>query len=110
MTAPLRVGVVGLGWAGQQHLAAYHSHPGTQVVALAGLEDGPRAKLARKYAIEHAVADWKDLLKVEGLDAVSVCVPTFLHAPIAIAALKRGAHVLSEKPMALDAAARPSAW
>jgi predicted dehydrogenase len=103
MTAPLRVGVVGLGWAGQQHLAAYHAHPDTEIVALAGLEDGPRAKLARKYGIEQAVADWKDLLKVDGLDAVSVCVPTFLHAPIAIAALKRGIHVLSEKPMALDA-------
>jgi predicted dehydrogenase len=103
MTAPLRVGVVGLGWAGQQHLAAYHAHPDTEIVALAGLEDGPRAKLARKYAIEHAVADWEDLLAVEGLDAVSVCVPTFLHAPIAIAALERGVHVLSEKPIALDA-------
>jgi predicted dehydrogenase len=103
MTAPLRVGVVGLGWAGQQHLAAYHSHPDTEIVALAGLEDGPRAKLARKYGIEQAVAEWKDLLKVEGLDAVSVCVPTFLHAPIAVAALNRGAHVLSEKPMALNA-------
>jgi len=103
MTAPLRVGVVGLGWAGQQHLAAYQSHPDTEIVALAGLEDGPRAKLARKYAIEHTVADWQDLLKVEGLDAVSVCVPTFLHAPIAIAALKRGIHVLSEKPIALNA-------
>jgi predicted dehydrogenase len=102
MSGPLRVGVVGLGWAGQQHLAAYHSHPDTEVVALAGLEDGPRAKLARKYGIEHAVADWKDLMKVKDLDAVSVCVPTFLHAPIAIAALKRGAHVLCEKPMALD--------
>jgi predicted dehydrogenase len=103
MTAPLRVGVVGLGWAGQQHLAAYQAHPDTEIVALAGLEDGPRAKLARKYGIEQEVADWKDLLKVEGLDAVSVCVPTFLHAPIAIAALKRGSHVLSEKPMALNA-------
>jgi len=68
MTAPLRVGVVGLGWAGQQHLAAYDSHPDTEIVALAGLEDAPREKLATKYAIEHAVADWKDLLKVEGLD------------------------------------------
>jgi predicted dehydrogenase len=102
MTGPLRVGVVGLGWAGQQHLAAYHSHPDTEIVALAGLEDGPRAKLAKKYGIVYAVADWKDLLKVEGLDAISVCVPTFLHAPIAIAALKRGCHVLSEKPMALN--------
>jgi predicted dehydrogenase len=102
MTPPLRVGVVGLGWAGQQHLAAYHAHPDAEIVALAGLEDGPRARLARKYGIACAVADWKDLLKVEGLDAVSVCVPTFLHAPIAIAALKRGIHVLSEKPIALN--------
>src|SRR3954465_9880836 len=100
---PLRAGVVGPGGAGQQPLAAYQSHPDTEIVALAGLEDGPRAKLARKYAIEHTVADWKDLLKVEGLDAVSVCVPTFLHAPIAIGALRRGIHVLSEKPIALNA-------
>lgn len=98
----LRVGVVGLGWAGQQHLAAYRAHPDAEIVALAGLEDGPRSKLATKYAIEHAVADWEELVEVEGLDAVSVCVPTFLHAPIAIAALERGIHVLSEKPIALN--------
>jgi predicted dehydrogenase len=102
MTKPLRVGVVGLGWAGQQHLAAYNAHPDTEIVALAGLEDGPRAKLARKYAIGHAVADWKDLFDGPALDAVSVCVPTFLHAPVAIAALKHGCHVLSEKPIALN--------
>jgi predicted dehydrogenase len=98
----LRVGVVGLGWAGQQHLAAYAARPDTEIVALAGLEDRPRARLASKYAIAHAVAAWEDLLDVEGMDAVSVCVPTFLHAPIAIAALERGLHVLSEKPMALN--------
>jgi predicted dehydrogenase len=102
MTKPLRVGVVGLGWAGQQHLAAYHAHPGTEIVALAGLEDGPREKLARRYGIAHAVADWKDLFDGPPLDAVSVCVPTFLHAPIAVAALKQGCHVLSEKPIALN--------
>jgi predicted dehydrogenase len=96
------VGVIGLGWAGQQHLAAYHARPDTEIVALAGLEDRPRAKLAAKYAIHHAVAAWEDLLEVEGMDAVSVCVPTFLHAPIAIAALERGMHVLSEKPIALN--------
>jgi predicted dehydrogenase len=101
-TKALRVGVVGLGWAGQQHLAAYHARPDTEIVALAGLEDRPRARLAAKYAIEHAVADWEDLVQVDGLDAVSVCVPTFLHAPIAIAALDRGVHVLSEKPIALN--------
>ena len=63
---PLRVGVVGVGWAGQQHLAAYDAHPDTTVAALAGLEDRPRAKLAARYGIEHAVAEWKDLLDGRG--------------------------------------------
>jgi predicted dehydrogenase len=96
----LRVGVVGVGWAGQQHLAAYDAHPGTQVVAVAGLEEPVRSQLARRYSIEHAVTGWEELLAVEGLDAVSIAVPTFLHAPIALAALGRGLHVLCEKPIA----------
>ena len=69
---------------------------------LAGLEEPIREELARATRIEHRLARWKDLLDLDGLDAVSVSVPTFLHAPIAIAALERGIHVLSEKPIALD--------
>jgi predicted dehydrogenase len=96
----IRVGVVGVGWAGQQHLAAYDALPGVEIAALAGLEEPVRAALAGKYGIERQVDRWEELLAVDGLDAVSVCVPTFLHAPIAIAALERGLHVLSEKPIA----------
>jgi predicted dehydrogenase len=106
VTAPrtdaVRVGVVGLGWAGQQHIAAYDAHPGTKVVAIAGQEEPIRAKLAARYRIDHDVAAWEDLLEHSDLDAVSVAVPTFLHAPVAIAALERGIHVLSEKPIALN--------
>ena len=54
-------------------------------------------ELADEYGIEHRVARWEDLLELDGLDAVSVAVPTFLHAPIAIAALERGLHVLSRE-------------
>jgi predicted dehydrogenase len=99
----LRVGVIGLGWAGQQHIAAYDALPATQIVAIAGLEEPVRTKLATRYGIERHVARWEDLLELEGLDAVSVAVPTFLHAPIALAAFARGLHVLSEKPIARTA-------
>lgn len=100
---PLRVGVVGLGWAGQQHLDAYAGIPGVEVVALAGQEADLLARLGAQHGVEHLLARWEDLLAlVEGLDAVSVAVPTFLHAPIAVAALDRGVHVLSEKPIARD--------
>ena len=101
--AVLRVGVIGVGWAGQQHVAAYDALPGAKVVAIAGLEETVRRALAARYGIEHDVARWEDLLDLDGLDAVSVAVPTFLHAPIAIAALERGIHVLCEKPIARNA-------
>jgi predicted dehydrogenase len=98
----LRVAVIGVGWAGEQHLAAYDAHPEVEIVGLAGLEAEPREALAAQYGIERHVAGWEDLLELDGIDAVSVGVPTFLHAPVAIAALERGIHVLSEKPMALN--------
>ncbi|MDQ0662666.1 putative dehydrogenase [Arthrobacter ulcerisalmonis] len=99
----LRVGVVGIGWAGQQHLKAYSELEGVRIVSLAGMEQDLRDSLQAEYSIPNAFADWHDMLDHGGLDAVSVAVPTFLHAPIAISALERGLHVLSEKPIARNA-------
>ncbi|TAP45050.1 Gfo/Idh/MocA family oxidoreductase [Arthrobacter sp. S39] len=99
----LRVGVVGIGWAGQQHLKAYASLEGVRIVSLAGMEQDLRESLQAEYSIPNAFAGWEEMLKYGGLDAISVAVPTFLHAPIAIAALERGLHVLSEKPIARNA-------
>lgn len=98
--APIRAGVVGIGWAGQQHMAAFHDAPGVELVAIAGMEDDVRADLAEKFGIEATYPDWQSLVARGDLDVISVAVPTFLHAPIAIAALQAGAHVLSEKPIA----------
>ncbi|MFF1831773.1 Gfo/Idh/MocA family protein [Paenarthrobacter sp. NPDC058040] len=102
-TTTLKVGVVGIGWAGQQHLKAYSNIDGVEIVAVAGMEPELLAQLKEEYSIPHAFARWEDMIELEGLDAVSVAVPTFLHAPIAIASLERGLHVLSEKPLARNA-------
>ena len=99
----LRAGVIGLGWAGQQHIAAYAAHPDVDLVGIAGLETEARAELTETFSVPTAVADWRELLDSTELDVVSVAVPTFLHAPIAVAALERGIHVLSEKPIARSA-------
>ena len=93
--------MVGIGWAGQQHIKAYAALEGVELVGIAGLEDEPRRALASEYGAAHDVARWEDLLDLD-LDVVSVAVPTFLHAPITIAALESGLHVLSEKPIALN--------
>jgi predicted dehydrogenase len=97
---PLRAGVVGLGWAGQQHMAAYDDLDGVELVGIAGMETGPLATLGDRYGVEHRVATWQELLEQADLDVVSIATPTALHAPMAIGALNAGVHVLSEKPMA----------
>ena len=87
---PLRVGVIGVGWAGQQHLAAYERSPGSRSSPSPGWSSTSARSSRRATAVSHAVDGWEDLLDLDDLDAVSVAVPTFLHAPIALAALERG--------------------
>ncbi|WP_258046251.1 Gfo/Idh/MocA family protein [Leifsonia shinshuensis] len=84
-------------------MAAYSDLPGVELVAIAGMEDGPRAELGEKYGVTRLYSDWRDLVADGDLDVVSVAVPTFLHAPIAVGALEAGIHVLSEKPIARTA-------
>ena len=105
----LRASVIGLGWAGQQHMAAYVDAADVDLVALAGMETEALQKLGDAYGVpdEHRYADWQDLVNHgQGdlhLDLLSIAAPTTLHAPIAVAALDAGMHVLSEKPIAENA-------
>lgn len=103
--SPLRAGVVGLGWAGQQHMNAYVSHPDVELVAVAGLEDGPREQLGESLGVapDQRYRGYQEMIDGAGLDVISVATPTALHAPVAVAALNAGVHVLSEKPLAENA-------
>jgi predicted dehydrogenase len=98
--SPLRAGVIGLGWAGRQHMAAYDQLPGVELVALAGMESDQLELLGDSYGVDQRFHDWRDLVEQAVVDVVSIATPTVLHAPIAVAALNAGLHVLSEKPMA----------
>ena len=96
----MRVGVVGLGWAGEQHLKNYPRMPDVEVVALAGLEEERLHELGDLYGVPNLYTDYADLVARDDLDIVSVAAPNHLHAPVSIAALKGGRHVLCEKPLA----------
>lgn len=96
----LRVGVIGLGFAGSTHLEAFSSLTGARVVALAGQEEARLHELGAAYGVERLVADWEDVVAMDDLDVVSIGVPNALHHPIAMAALRSGKHVFCEKPLA----------
>ncbi|GAC1560787.1 MAG: Gfo/Idh/MocA family oxidoreductase [Herpetosiphon sp.] len=103
-TKPLRVGVIGLGFAGETHLKSYLQIRGVEAVALAGLEPEKLAQLGAIYHVPYLYEHYEELLARDDLDVISVCVPNHLHAPISIAALASGRHVLCEKPLARTSA------
>jgi predicted dehydrogenase len=72
-------------------------------VAAADLIPERRAKLISEHGPMKEFGEASDLLRNKQIDAVSVCLPTFLHAPITLAALRAGKHVICEKPPALHA-------
>jgi predicted dehydrogenase len=97
---PLRVGIVGVGFAGEQHLKNYLRVPNVEAVALAGMEEQKLHELGRRYEVPNLYDNWEELVARDDLDAVSIGTPNHLHAPIAVAALEGGKHVLCEKPLA----------
>jgi predicted dehydrogenase len=102
----LRVGIVGVGGIGRdQHLPGWARVPFAEVVAAA---DGSGEALARAAgalppSCRHRFRDWRDLVALDDLDVVDVCTPNRTHAPVALAALRAGKHVLCEKPLATTA-------
>ena len=98
----LRVGVIGAG-VGALHLAAYAQIPQVEIVALAELDDDRVRRVAAEYHVPQTYREYEHLLAAPDIDAVSVCLPNVLHAPVSIAALRAGKHVLVEKPLARNA-------
>jgi predicted dehydrogenase len=98
--APIRVGVAGTGFAAGVHLDALRRLPGVEVVAIAGSDLERTRALAAHQGIPRAYGDHLELLDHDGLDAVHNCTINHLHHEISLAALERGLHVLSEKPLA----------
>ncbi len=95
----LRVGVVGLG-VGRLHVKAYRQLPDVEVVAIADANPDRLQEIGEAYGVPHRYDDYHPLVERDDLDVVSVCTPNYLHAPVAIAALRHGKHVLCEKPLA----------
>jgi predicted dehydrogenase len=98
----LRVGVIGGGY-GRNHILAYRAS-GVEVAAFCQRSESAAAKIAREFEIPKVFTDYRDLLALEGLDAVSIATPPYLHCPIALDAFSHGLHVLCEKPLALTVA------
>lgn len=100
----MKVAVIGASFAQAAYLPALRHVPGAEVVAIASGRLASAKAAADKFAIPHAYGDWAAMLDRHPVDLVCVATPTNLHAPQTLKALAMGAHVLCEKPTAMNAA------
>lgn len=97
---PLKVGVIGCGSIAQfRHLPEYKMNQNVQLTAVCDIDEHRVNQVADTYGVR-AYTSYKAMIESGEVEAVSVCTSNFLHAPITIAALQAGIHVLCEKPMA----------
>lgn len=104
-TKTLRIAFIGAGGIAGYHMDLLSKFSDIQLVGLADPRTEAMAKHAEKFKIDPAncFTDFRKMLAAVKPDAVSVCTPNALHAAAAIAAARAGAHVLVEKPMAMNA-------
>ena len=95
----LKVGIIGTGM-GRLHMEGYSKDPRVKIFAICDINRKEAEEFARKYKVQYVFTDYEKMLDMEEIDFVSIATPNYLHAPISIAALKKGKHVLCEKPMA----------
>ncbi|MCB0167575.1 MAG: Gfo/Idh/MocA family oxidoreductase [Anaerolineae bacterium] len=100
MTKTLKVGVVGSG-IGQSHIESYQTLPDMfEVLALCDLDRARAAAVAESCGVPRVVTDLAELCRMDDLDVIDVCTPSFLHFPHTLQALAAGKHVICEKPVA----------
>jgi len=121
MEKKINVAIVGLGDAGIIHANAYMNNPKVEVIAVCDTNKERIANITKgpwrwadwmprmqgyqfynrpKKPIKKIFSDYRDLAADEEIEAVSICLPTVFHGPVACSMLQAGKHVLIEKPMA----------
>ena len=99
----VRIGIIGCGAIGSVHADAFAKIADAEVTALCDIVPEKLKEKAERHKVAKTYTDYHQLLADPEIDAVSVCMPNFMHGPIATDAFKAGKHVFLEKPMALNA-------
>jgi predicted dehydrogenase len=95
-----RVGLIGAGLQGNRRAPVLRRFKDTALVMVASLHRSQAQALADITGCKEATDRWQDIIERDDINAVLVCTPPDLHAPMSIAAMRAGKHVLCEKPLA----------
>lgn len=96
----IKIGIIGVGQIGKHHIETYRKLNGVEILAIADTNAAEAERVAAQYAVPHILTDFRQLLRLEEIEAVDVALHNNLHRPVTVAALEAGKQVYCEKPMA----------
>ena len=99
----IKVGIIGASFARAAYLPAFKHIEGVEVTSIASFNLENAKSCAEEFKVKNFYDSWEKMLNENVLDLVCIATPTDLHAPITLKALRSGAHVLCEKPTAMNA-------
>jgi predicted dehydrogenase len=100
MSDEVRLGIIGTGQIGKRHIQRYDTVPRARMVAVCDVNEQEATRVARQHGIPQVLTDFREMLAMEDIVAVDVCLHNNLHAPVSIAAMEAGKNVYCEKPLA----------
>lgn len=100
MAGKLKVGVIGVGGIARVHMPGWMESDLTEVVAGSDVDEASLNRWGQQYDVTKLRVRAEDLINDPDIDIIDICTPNNYHAPLAIAALEAGKHVLCEKPLA----------
>lgn len=100
MTSSLKVGIIGVGGIARLHVPGWMASEDAELVAGCDVNGAVLEEWGETHGIQKLYTNAADLFNDPEIDIVDICVPNMYHAPLTIAALDAGKHVLCEKPLA----------
>ena len=97
----IKVGIIGAGFIGKQHIEAVRRIPGLTVLALCDTNEKAGREIAQNLGIPEFYSDYREMMKNPELVSIHNCTPTNMHFEINRAALEAGKHIYCEKPLTM---------
>ena len=98
--ALLKVGIIGVGGIARSHIPGWQASEHAELVAGSDISEEVLERWGAEHGVEKLCADPAELFGDPDIDIIDVCTPNMYHAPLTIAALEAGKHVICEKPLA----------
>ena len=97
-----KVGIIGCGRISPFHGMPAKAQENATVVACCDIDIAKAKDRAKLFGCKQTYTDFEEMITKAKLDVVHICLPHYLHAPVAVRAMELGCHVLTEKPMAIS--------